>query len=134
MNKQNRVQITLYLGDALALFFATMIGYLAHNYDFPTMLTRMLPAFVPWAAMWLLVGLMIKAFDPIRASDPRRLWRPVVGIVLTAPIAAGLRAAWLQTPVVPVFVGVMAAVTGVAILAWRILYWLVTQRRETQHG
>ncbi len=132
--KQYRRQTTLYLGDALALFFATTLGFLSHNYDATTMLTRFFPTFVPWVAAWLLVGAIVKAFDPIRGADPRQLWRPVLGMIISAPLAALLRAVWLQAPIVPVFVAVMAAVTSVAILVWRILYWLVTQRRETQHG
>lgn len=114
----------LLVGDVLTLALVTLFGFATHG----TMTTaggRMLTTFVPLLVAWLLVAPHLGAFNGALVGDWRQLWRPFWAMVLAAPLAAFLRGAWLNSPILPVFVVVLGGVSALGLLAWRGLYALV---------
>lgn len=121
----------LLAGDLLTLALVTVAGFATHN-SLGTAGLRLLTTFVPLTLAWLLVGPWLGVYDLTLARQPRALWRPAYAVLLGAPLAGVLRGVWLGTAVLPVFVGVLAGVGALAILAWRAAY-LLWQRRAA-HG
>ncbi len=121
----------LLAGDLLTFAVVTLAGFATHN-TLGTAGWRMLTTFVPLVLAWALVGPWLGVYDPALARHGRALWRPAYAVLLAAPLAAVLRGVWLGTAVLPVFVGVLAGVGALAVLAWRAAY-LLWQGRAT-HG
>jgi hypothetical protein len=126
-------RVILLAGDILVLGLMTLVGFASHG-AFSTAGARMLTTFLPVLAAWLLLGPHLGVFDEARAEDSRQLWRPFWAWVLAAPLAACLRGAWLGTPILPVFVAVLAATNALALLLWRGLYLLAAVRMRPVHG
>lgn len=125
--------ILLLAGDALAFVLVTIFGFARHG-SLETSGLHMATTFLPLLAAWLLVAPHLGVFDAQRVFVAGQLWRPVWAIVLAAPLAAFLRGVWLGTPVQPVFVAVLAGVSGLFILVWRVLYMLLATRMRQSHG
>ncbi len=119
---ENRRLFTLLAGDIVTIALVTVIGFARHN-ELGSAGWRMMTTFVPLLAAWLLVAPVMGVFDAQRSSDPKQLWRAVYSGLLAAPFFAWMRAVWLSTPIEPVFVTVMGAVTALGILIWRFLFW-----------
>jgi len=119
----------LLAGDLLVLALVTLVGFAAHG-TLATAGGRMLTTFIPLSVAWLLLAPYLGVFDRSLAGDWRQLWRPVWAMLLAAPLAAFLRGAWLNSPILPVFVVVLAATNALGLLVWRSLYaWVVNRKR-----
>lgn len=121
-------RLPLILGDLVALLVVTILGFYRHSELEPQSLSRMLATFVPFSLAWFLIAPWLGLFDPARAFDPRRAWVPALAAVFAAPLGAVLRGVWLSSPVLTIFVGVMAGVSAVVQSAWRLVYLLVVRR------
>lgn len=108
------------MGDVLVLALATAIGFASHN-TLGTAGARLFTTFLPWLVAWLVFAPAFGVLD-----EPRSGWRAPLraawAMLMAAPLAAVLRAAWLGTAVLPWFVGIMGGVTAVGIFVWRSLY------------
>jgi len=124
--RSNRAGI-LVAGDLLVLALVTAYGFASHN-ELGSAGWRMLTTFLPLCAGWLAAGLPLGALNPERAGDLRQLWRPFWAMILAGPLAAWLRGVWLGTPVQPVFVVVLGGVSALALLLWRLVYWILVSR------
>lgn len=86
-------------------------------------LARLPYTWLPWSLAWIAVA---ASYQLLHGDEPPR-WRSLPRVawaaLLTAPLAALLRA-WLQggEAVLPLFVLIMGALTALALLAWRALY------------
>lgn len=118
----------LVVGDVLVLGLVTVFGFRFHQMS-EAGVGRMLATFAPWLLGWLLAGVPTGVFDTTKTSDWRELWRPLWVMALASPLAGVLRGVWLGVEVRPIFVFVMAGVSGLAMLAWRGAYWLVRRNR-----
>ena len=127
-----RVYIIL-VGDALTLAIVTLFGFASHG-TLDTAGSRMLTTFLPLMVAWLLVAPHLRVFDAELAVDAPQLWRPFWAMILAAPLAAWLRGAWLDAPILPVFVLVLGGIAALAILVWRGVFWFVVSRVVRQHG
>lgn len=112
----------LLAGDALALLVVVIIGLRFHG---ESSLARLPFTFLPWLLAWILAGLPLGLFaseqPALGALAGRTLW----AMALASPLAGVLRAAWLGTGALPVFVLVMGLLSTVAIFVWRAIYgWL----------
>lgn len=121
--------VWLVAGDILVLGLVTLTGFASHD-ELGTAGTRMLTTFVPLVLAWFLISPWLGVFQAEITANPRQLWRPFWAMVLAGPMAAWIRGAWLQRPIVPIFVVVLGGVSALTLLAWRIIYWLIYSRRN----
>ncbi|MCS7010874.1 MAG: DUF3054 domain-containing protein [Anaerolineales bacterium] len=118
----------LLLGDTLALALLTIIGFAAHNELSPAYFSRMPATFLPMSLAWFLVAPWLGLFEKRIVQNPRQLWRPFLTMLIAAPLAAVLRAAWLGGVVLPIFVVVLAGSNALGMMTWRAI-WLVLQKK-----
>jgi hypothetical protein len=123
----------LFIGDVLVLGGVTIAGFATHN-ELQSAGARMLTTFVPLLTAWLMVGPFLGVYTPHHLQRGRDLWRPFWAMVLAGPMAALLRALWLGTTIVPIFVIVLGGIAALAIFAWRLVYWFFSSRRSAGNG
>jgi hypothetical protein len=134
--KTNRLISThavLVFGDILILGIVTLSGFATHQ-TLDSAGAYMLTTLLPLTAAWFLISPHLKTYDLSSVNEPRELWRPFWSMWLAAPIMGLLRALWLDSVVIPIFVLVIGGVGSLAILAWRTLFLVVFARKERQHG
>jgi hypothetical protein len=132
MSKKTRLSlILLLLGDALAILVVTLIGFATHGLSTAT--PRWLTTYLPLLLSWLAVAPWLGVFRPDIYNRAWQTWRAPLAIAIAAPLAAFLRSLWLQTPIVPVFVLVLAATSALGIFLWRFA-WFFFNRRVYKHG
>ncbi len=119
----------LILGDILALALITLIGFANHNElrFFPYY--RMLASFLPLLAGWFLIAPWLGLFNPEITSNPRLLWRPVLAMLLAAPLTGLLRAVMLNSVVIPFFVLILGGSAALGMLVWRCIGWAITRNK-----
>ena len=119
----------LILGDIVVLAAITLIGFANHKelVEFPAY--RMMASFLPLLAGWFLVAPWLGLFKPEVTSKPGQLWRPVLAMLLGAPLAALLRALMLNSVVIPLFAVVLGGSAALGMLVWRSLWWVLTKNR-----
>ena len=115
----------------MCLGLITALGFGLHQEIEAVASIRFLATYLPVLVVWMVTAGGLGALDPIRAADPRQWWRPGLAVLVTAPIAAVLRSAWLGTPPVTVFVAVMAGMTMIGLGSWRIVYWRLGRASPT---
>ncbi|MEX1247526.1 MAG: DUF3054 domain-containing protein [Anaerolineales bacterium] len=126
-------QIILLIDDGVAIFIVTFIGLQFHQMD--TLFLERLPfTFIPFYAAWVLFAAALQLYAPARAAYWIDLWRVPAAAVLSALPAATLRAWWLGTPVVPVFVAVIGAALAIGLLVSRSIYILAFGGGRPKHG
>jgi len=126
-------------GDVITLAVVTLVGFASHN-ELGSAGARMLTTFIPLLAAWLLVAPHLGAFDLQRSTEFRQLWRPFWAMVLAAPLAGWMRGAWLNAPILPVFVVILGGISALALFVWRLIYcWALSRwggfiRGSALHG
>jgi hypothetical protein len=119
----------LVAGDLLVLALVTVFGFAMHG-TVSTAGMRMLTTFIPLAIAWFLAAPHLGVFDFGRVADLRQLWRPFWAMILAGPLAAWVRGAWLNSPILPVFVVALCGVSALSLALWRLLYWLFVYRKK----
>ena len=119
----------LILGDVLALAVITLIGFANHNELVLFPVGRIMATFLPLLAGWFLIAPWLGLFKDEITSKARQLWRPVLAIVLAAPLTGLLRAMMLNGVVIPLFVLILGGSAALGMLVWRTLWWLFTRDR-----
>jgi asparagine N-glycosylation enzyme membrane subunit Stt3 len=127
MDQKNNWRAALIIGDILVLALVTVAGFASHG-TAGTARTRMMTTFVPLLVSWFLVSPYLRVFDEPYVMDARQLWRPFWAMVLAGPMAAFLRGAWLNTPILPLFVVVLGGISAISLLVWRALYFIFAKR------
>jgi hypothetical protein len=117
----------LILGDILVLAAITLIGFANHNELRLFPFYRMLAAFLPLLVGWFLIAPWLELFKPEITSNPRQLWRPVLAMLLAAPLTGLLRAVILNSVVIPLFVLILGGSAALGMLVWRTLWWVFTR-------
>ena len=120
----------LIIGDTITLALVTVFGFASHG-TLGSAGMRILSTFIPLLVSWFLIAPHLGVYKLEQASDARQLWRPFWAMVLAAPFAAWMRGAWLNMPILPIFVVILGGVSALSLLAWRFLYWLVLRRSGT---
>ena len=123
----------LLAGDALILGIVTVAGFASHG-TLGTAGQRMLTTFLPLLIAWILIAPHLGVFNRELLADWRQLWRPFWAMILAAPLATFLRGAVLGSPILPIFVVVLGGISALALLAWRVVVWVVQSRKESRHG
>lgn len=129
MNGEGRLtnKLILISGDVLTLALVTLFGFASHG-ELGSAGARMLTTFIPLVVAWLLVSPHLRVFDMRFTQKASQLWRPFWAMVLAGPLAAWLRGAMLNAPILPIFVVVLGGVSALSLLAWRVIYWLFASR------
>jgi len=122
-------RVLIILGDILALAVITLIGFANHNELRLLPYYRMLASFLPLVAGWFLISPWLGLFKPEITSNPRQLWRPVLAMLLAAPLAGLLRALMLNSVVIPLFVLILGGSAALGMLVWRSIWWALTRSK-----
>ncbi len=129
MKLSSRPTLLLAGGDVIAIGVITLIGFASHGELQVSFAGRMLTTFLPLLAGWFLIAPWLGLFDLRLASNPRQLWRPALAMLFAAPLAAVLRAALLNSVVLPLFVLILGGSAALGMLIWRILWLPIQQKR-----
>ena len=130
----NRCQVVILLvGDVVILGLVTVFGFATHG-TYSTAGIRMLSTFIPLVIAWFMVAPHLGAFDLQVVKNYRNLWRPFWAMVIAAPMAAWLRGAWLNAPILPIFVVVLGGFSALGLLFWRSTYFLIRQLKPRENG
>jgi len=113
---------TLIAGDIIALAIITIVGFATHGETEIAFLPRMLTTFIPLIISWFLIAPWLGCFNPQITSNPKKLWRPPLAMLLAAPMTSILRAAMLNAVALPLFTFILGGSAAVGMLVWRSLY------------
>jgi hypothetical protein len=119
----------LIVGDICALAVITLIGFANHNELLTFPVGRLLATFLPLLAGWFLIAPWLGLFKPEVTSNSRQLWRPVLAMLLAAPITGVLRAVMLGSVTIPLFVLILGGSAALGMLVWRSLGWVITRNK-----
>ena len=119
----------LILGDVLVLAVITLVGFANHNELLQFPVERIMATFLPLLAGWFLIAPWLGLFKNEITSNARQLWRPVLAMLLAAPLTGLLRAMMLNGVVIPLFVLILGGSAALGMLVWRTLWWLFTRNR-----
>lgn len=120
----------LWMGDLIVISLVTLVGFASHG-ELQAAGWRMLTTFVPLVVAWFVVGLPVGLFDVDHALASGKLWFPLWGAVLAGPLAVLIRSLLLgMRPIVPAFALVITGVFGLAILVWRLVFYVFFHRKD----
>lgn len=115
----------VFIGDVVAIFLFTLLGFASHHsLAGEGIALRFSATFFPWLVSYLLIGKRLDVFDVAAAGERAVIWQAALAMLLASPLAAVLRGFWLNRDVSPVFVAVMAGVSSLVIVLWRAAYVL----------
>lgn len=118
----------LFLGDLLAILLITIIGFASHGETGISFLPRMAAVFFPLSISWLVLALGLGLFQPEAVASIRELWRPALGMIFAASLAAILRGLLLHAPILPIFAVVLGITSAIGMLIWRGIYMFLNRR------
>ena len=121
-------QPLLVLGDILALFLTTLVGFVTHRETGLSFLGRFFASFLPLTLGWFLLAPWFGLFQQVITSNPKQLWRPVLAMLFAAPLAVVLRGLVLNAAILPIFAVVLGATSALGMLIWRALYFLLNRK------
>ena len=122
--------IILWIGDVIALGLVTILGFASHG-ELGSAGVRMLTTFVPLVFAWIIAAGPGDSLEVRNAVQFSQIWRPVWAMCLAVPLATVFRASLLAfRPISPIFVFVLAGVGVVAILTWRILFFVIFRKKK----
>lgn len=114
----------------MALLVVTVVGFITHG-ETPGL--RLFTTFLPLCAAWALVAPWLGVFRPQVYRRAGMVWRAGLAMILAAPMAALLRALWLNTAIIPSFVIALGFSAAVVMTVWR-LGWAWWCRRSSEYG
>ena len=120
-------KIILIMGDLLAIFIVTIIGFATHGEMGLSFVPRMLAAFVPLTVAWFFISPWLGLFQPETIPNPKELWRPVLAMIFAGPLAVVLRGLILNAPIIPIFAVVLSVTSAFGMLVWRGVYFLLSR-------
>jgi len=118
----------LIAGDILAIAIVTIIGFATHGEADMSFLPRMLAAFIPVTVAWFILAPWFGLFKQEITTNPKRLWRPVLAMLLAGPFAVVLRGLILNAPIIPIFAVVLSATSAFGMFVWRGIYVLLSRK------
>jgi hypothetical protein len=120
-------QWVLCTGDLIAIALVTFIGFATHGEAGVSFVPRMAALYLPLSISWFLLTPALGLFDRKVTLDPRQLWRPALGMIFAAPMAAVLRGFILNAPVIPIFAAVLAGTCALGMVIWRLIWYSLTK-------
>ncbi|MEX2143228.1 MAG: DUF3054 family protein [Anaerolineales bacterium] len=125
--------ILLLIDDAIAVLIVTLLGLRFHQLD-ATLWERLPFTFIPFFLAWVLAAAALQLYQPTRAGQWAQLWRVPAAAAIAVLPGAALRALWLGTPLVPIFILVMGAALALGLLISRSIYIFSFGSRWRQDG
>lgn len=125
VNKKN----ALIFGDILAFILLTFIGFATHGETDVSFLPRMAMVFFPLVFSWFVLAPFFNLLDESIIHTPKYLWRIPLAFLFVAPLAVVLRGAWLNAPVLPLFVLIFGASNALGMMIWRWIYCFLAYRK-----
>ena len=120
---------TLIIGDILALFIITIIGFVSHGETELSFLPRFLAAFIPLAVGWFLLAPQFRLFEEVVIRKPNQLWRAAGCVLFAGPFAGVIRSIWLGSWTIPsAFVLALTATSALGMLIWRAVYLFLSKK------
>ena len=121
----------LFIGDILAILVVSLVGFITHYGEISGW--RWLTTFFPVLAGWLAIAPWLGVYRPEHARRTSQVWRAALAAFLSAPLAAWLRGAWLNSAILPLFVLVLGLTDASGLLIWRVIgTWILRWGRH--HG
>jgi hypothetical protein len=114
--------LLLWMGDIGAYGVVTLIGFLSHGTIQSVQPVRVLATFLPFYVSWIVFALWGGVFYSPGTTPWRWVLFSGIAAGLSAPLGATLRGFWLGSPVLPIFVLVMAGVSALGVMLWRLAY------------
>lgn len=120
----------LILGDIIALIILTVIGFATHGETNLSYIPRMTVIFIPVVFAWFALAPWLGLLDETTIGAPKNLWRIPLAFLFAAPLAVVLRGAWLNAPVLPLFVLIFGASNALGMIVWRWIYIYIARRMK----
>jgi hypothetical protein len=128
----HRRTVWLALGDAAAILLLSIIGYLTHYAGKEPFSLRWLSTFLPFCLGWAMAAVPMGLYNPRIAQNwLDSFWRAALGAALAAAFATMLRGFWLNAPVQPIFMGVLASMGALAMALWRFAWGWFSPKIKT---
>ncbi len=123
----------LILGDILALFIVTLIGFATHGEMGLSFLPRMLATFIPLLIAWFLIASWFGLLTTPTQPPPKRgrshavMEGVKVGLAMlfAGPLAVVIRGLILNEPIPPIFAVVLSVTSALGMMIWRTVYLLL---------
>jgi hypothetical protein len=92
----------------------------------------MLTTFIPLVVGWFLIAPWLGLFDAKIITAPKQLWRPLLAMLLAAPMTAVLRAAMLNAVALPLFTLILGGSAALGLFIWRGLWTWIDRRKSAR--
>jgi hypothetical protein len=112
--------LLLVIGDIVCALIITIIGFITHYGQIEGW--RWLASFLPVCIGWLAIAPWLGVYQVSHYLKPAHAWRAALAALLSAPLAAAIRGAWLNTAILPMFVLVLGLTDALGLLLWRSLW------------
>ncbi len=120
LGRIRRAPALLVLGDLAVILVFLVAGSSGHE-DGLTAHT-FARTFLPFAAVWLLVGSALGAFKPPMVIQASAIWRVALVWVICGLLALALRSILFQRDFFSAFTIVSLVFIGVLLVLWRLVY------------
>ncbi len=123
--KFTRDQWGLVIGDILTIFIVVALGFRNHE-SLNSFFQRFAFTFLPWTFAWLLIAPKFKLFKLPTEKVNKQFGYIILAMLVASPLAAILRAAWLGSSALPLFVLILGLSSALGLMIWRFIYgrWL----------
>lgn len=119
---------TLIIGDIIAIAIMTYIGFASHGEGDISFFPRMGTTFFPVLIAWFLIAPWLGLFNEEVTANPKLLWRVLLVMLFSAPLASILRSTLLHSTALPIFTFILGITNGLALLLWRGIYILLPKK------
>lgn len=123
--------VWLVFGDIVCALVVSLLGFFTHYGKIEGW--RWLSTFLPVCLGWILIAPWLGVYQEANHKKPVQVWRAVLAALISAPLAATVRGAWLNSPVLPLFVLILGLTDALGFLVWRIV-WILIVGRKMSHG
>lgn len=117
----------LALGDAVTLLLVSLAGFASHSQALTA--NRFFAVYLPLLAAWGLYSPWFQVYHPAVTFSPKKVWQPVLAVLLAVPLAVILRGFWLGQAVVPLFTLVLGLFSALGIGIWRLIWVFIRQAK-----
>lgn len=118
----------LVIGDILAILVVSLAGFITHYGEISGW--RWITTFIPVLVGWLVIAPWLGVYRLELAGRSSQVWRAALAAFLSAPLAAWLRGAWLNSAILPVFVLVLGLTDAFGLMIWRLIGSRLVRRIE----